>query len=278
MANSTSTAPTSTSDAAVASCTTAVPGKYGHVPTSACNSYYNFDPSFSAAVAVSVIFGLLTLAHFAEALIFKKRYAWVLIMGALWETLAFITGALGAHDQQNSGYATAHSLLFLLAPLWINAFVYMTFARMVYFFLPDKKVGVLYATGMSKWFVWADVLSFIIQAVGGTMTSPGSTSETIQTGLHIYMAGVGCQELFIFCFLGLMVAFHRKARRLDERPRPLEIGKELGPERERCNWKGLLYTLYAILAFISVGSRILFPTLCMDAHWLIRTSSESSTA
>lgn len=250
MATSTSSTATSTSDAFLASCTTAVPGKYGYVPVTACNSNYNYNPSFSAAVAVSVIFGILTVAHLVEAFIFKKKYAWVLIMGALWETVAFITGALGAHDQQNSGYATAHILLFLLAPLWVNAFIYMTFARMVHYFLPDKKVWIFKATGMSKWFVWADILSFIVQAAGGIMSSPGGSSGTVQTGLHIYTGGVALQELFILCFLGLMVVFHRKALQLLNSPIPLEndIGSEM-PKR----WKGLLYTLYVALAFISVS-------------------------
>lgn len=245
----TSNTPTSTADASMASCTTAVPGKYGYVPETACNSNYNFSPSFPAAVAVSVIFGILTATHLAEAIIFKKRYAWVLIMGALWETLAFITGALGAHDQQNAGYATAHTLLFLLAPLWVNAFVYMTFARMAHFFLPDGKVWVFRATGMSKWFVWADVLSFVVQAVGGVMTSPGGASGTVQTGLHIYTGGVAMQELFIFCFLGLMVVFHRKALHLDS------PGRSYSSEEWRMprGWKALLYTLYTVLIFISVS-------------------------
>ncbi len=46
-------------------------------------------------------------------------------MGALSEeTVAFILGVrLGCHDQQNSNYAIGHTLLFLLAPLWITAFV-----------------------------------------------------------------------------------------------------------------------------------------------------------
>lgn len=253
---STSSAPTSTSDASGPSCTTAVPGKYGHVPITACNSYYNFDPSFGAAVAVSVIFGVLTLAHLAEAVVFRKRYAWVLVMGALWETLAFVFGALGAHDQQSSGFATAHQLLFLLAPLWINAFVYMTFSRMVYCFLPDGRVWVFRATGMSKWFVWADILSFVVQAVGGIMTSPGGASnDIIQTGLHIYMAGIGCQEFFILCFLGLMIVFHRKALQFDARGYP-EAWET--PEERKRSWKGLLYALYTVLAFISVSIRRLF--------------------
>lgn len=243
------TAPTSTLDASFASCTTAVPDKYGHVPLTACNSNYNYDPSFSAAVAVAVIFGVMTTAHLAEAIIFRKSYAWVLIMGALWETLAFITGALGAHDQQNIGYAIAHTLLFLLAPLWVNGFIYMTFARMVHFYLPDKKVWIFKATGMSKWFVWADILSFIIQAVGGVMTSPGGSSGTVQTGLHIYTGGVAMQELFILCFLGLMVVFHRKALKLDECVQPEDLVDSKVPRR----WTSLLYTLYAVLAFISVS-------------------------
>lgn len=248
----TSSTPTSTSDVSFASCTTAVPGKYGYVPPTACNSYYNFDPSFSAAVAVAVIFGILTLLHLTEAIVFKKGYAWVLIMGALWETVAFITGALGAHDQQNGGYATAHQVLFLLAPLWINAFVYMTFARMVYYFLPEKRVWIFQATGMSKWFVWADVVSFIVQAAGAVMTSPGSSSDTIQNGLHVYMAGIGIQEAFILSFLGLMVVFHRNALRLDQLTQPLSFSGEF--ETSRRNWKGLLFALYTILTFISVSS------------------------
>lgn len=251
MATSTPITPTSTSVASSPSCTTAVPGKFGYVPESACNSNYNYDPSYSAAVAVAVIFGILTIAHIAEAIIFKKRYAWVLIMGALWETLAFIMGALGAHDQQNSGYATAHTLLFLLAPLWVNAFIYMTFARMVYYFLPNKKVWIFKATGMSKWFVWADILSFIVQATGGLMSSPGGSSGTIQVGLHIYTGGIAMQEFFILCFLGLMIVFHREARQLETY---MQVEPEnFSDSKVSKRWKGLLCNLYAVLAFISVS-------------------------
>jgi hypothetical protein len=62
-----------TSSAAGASCTTAVPNpKNGNVPVTACNAYYNFDPSFGAAVAAAVFFGLLTVGHIVRAAIHKK--------------------------------------------------------------------------------------------------------------------------------------------------------------------------------------------------------------
>src|ERR1700761_2992671 len=123
-------------------------------------------------------------------------------MGALWETIAFVTGALGAHNQQNTGYATAHQLFFLLAPLWINAFVYMTFARLVFYILPEKRV-VIKASSMAKYFVILDIFSFAIQGVGGVMASPGSSSSTVMNGVHVYMIGIGVQEFFILLFLGL---------------------------------------------------------------------------
>lgn len=55
-----------------ANCITAVPDKYGNVPITACNSYYNFNPQFAPAVAVATIFGVLTIAHLVLAIAFKK--------------------------------------------------------------------------------------------------------------------------------------------------------------------------------------------------------------
>jgi hypothetical protein len=67
-----SSTPIATSAAANATCTTAVPGRYGKVPPGSCNSIYNYDPQFAAAVAVAVIFGLLTLTHVVLAIVFRK--------------------------------------------------------------------------------------------------------------------------------------------------------------------------------------------------------------
>jgi hypothetical protein len=62
----------STTGQTTTSCTSAVPGKYGYVPPDACNSYYNYNPQFPAAVAVAILFGILTLAHITQAAIYRK--------------------------------------------------------------------------------------------------------------------------------------------------------------------------------------------------------------
>lgn len=180
-------------------------------------------------------------------------------MGALWEFISFATGAMGAHDQQNAGLATAHFILFFLAPLWINAFVYMTLARMVHFFVPTRSVGPFHGAAMSKYFVWADVVTFLVQAAGGSMASPDADPSTVDIGLKVYMVGIGVQQGCILAFTCLMVVFHRKMIALDaeggagyvgDRRTERVGGENPGPRRR--GWHTLLYALYGVLIAISV--------------------------
>jgi hypothetical protein len=53
-------------------CVTVVPGRHGHVPIDACNSYYNFEPSYGAAIFFTVAFATLTAVHIMQAGIHKK--------------------------------------------------------------------------------------------------------------------------------------------------------------------------------------------------------------
>lgn len=161
-------------------------------------------------------------------------------MGALWETLAFIIHSLGAKDQQQLGYAMAWQILFLLAPLWINAFVFMAFARMVLYWHPEGKIVGLKAAVIARWFVLADILSFIVQGVGGVMASPDANATVVRIGLNIYLAGMGLQQLFIVLFLGLMAAFQKRCTRP-------------GGADGKPSWRPLLFGLYGVLVCITVS-------------------------
>jgi hypothetical protein len=68
---SSTTSVTSTSSAS-ATCTTAAPGKYGHVPPDACNALYPYYPSFGAALVFAGLFCGVTAFHIFQAAKFKK--------------------------------------------------------------------------------------------------------------------------------------------------------------------------------------------------------------
>ncbi|KAF2830650.1 hypothetical protein CC86DRAFT_391517 [Ophiobolus disseminans] len=239
---------TSSTATSTPSCTSAIPDHNGYVPVEACNAQWAYNPSFAAAIALSVVFGLLTLAHLTLAIAFRKGFCWVIIMAATWETAAFIIRAMGSHAQQNQAYATASQILFLLAPLWINAFVYMTAGRLIYTFHPEKRVWRFKAISLGKWFVWLDIFSFAVQATGGMMLSPDNDAKTNDLGKKIYMSGVGVQEFFILVFLALIVKFHLDALRLERQGLLRTTTGKL--------WKWLTYALYAVLALITM--RIVF--------------------
>ncbi|KAI3573800.1 hypothetical protein IWW34DRAFT_823748 [Fusarium oxysporum f. sp. albedinis] len=170
-----------TTSTVTASCTTAVPGAYGYVPfdPSTCNFNYHFYPSFTGNLAFATIFGLSTLVHLIEAIAFKKKFCWVVIMGGAWETGAFIARTLGSRDQQEEQFAFwggfssfwHHSIPLLTVELGVNAFVYMTVARMVHFGFADKQIWNIKATKLTILFVWIDVVCFLVQAGGGGMLS-----------------------------------------------------------------------------------------------------------
>ncbi|KAK0732323.1 RTA1 like protein-domain-containing protein [Lasiosphaeris hirsuta] len=206
MLNSTSTT------AALPECTTAVPDSNGYVPPSACNANYGFYPSWEWNLAFAVFFGLTTLVHLVQLFAYRKWFCWVVVMGSLWELACFALRTVGAHDQQNSVYVIVSTLLFLLAPLWINAFVYMIVARLVYYLLPQERILGMSPRWLAKIFVAADIVSFLVQAAGGSMLANIEGGDIVITGQRVYMAGIGVQLFFVVVFGVVTVVFFRRLR------------------------------------------------------------------
>lgn len=120
----------------------------------------------------------------------------------------------------------------------------MVFARIVHFYSPTRKVWVFSPSILALIFVTLDILSFVIQLVGGGMAGPGASADSQKKGLDIYMGGIGMQEGFIVLFLGLVVKFHRdqlQAQRLGR----LTADKAVG-------WKWLTWALYGCLLAITI--------------------------
>jgi hypothetical protein len=143
-----------------------------------------YCPSFPAATAFTALFGTLCLAHLLQAIYYRKAFCWVICMASIWETVGFVFRLLGAQDPRNQTYAVGSNILILLAPLWINAFAYMVVGRMAYYWLPEKRLWKIKARTLTTWFVWLDVITFLVQATGGSMidqTDPG----TAQIGLDV---------------------------------------------------------------------------------------------
>ncbi|KAJ5744179.1 hypothetical protein N7533_009049 [Penicillium manginii] len=101
---------------------------------------WSFCPSVAAAYVFTVLLGLTTLFHIAQAILHRKVYCWVIAMSGAVQTLTYIFRVLSILNPASYGYYAAWFILILIAPLWTNAFVYMVMGRMVWNFSDDARV------------------------------------------------------------------------------------------------------------------------------------------
>lgn len=121
------------------------------------NNHWKYCPSWEAAILFAVLFSLTTAFHIFQAWHYRKSFCWVLIMGALWESISAITRVLSVQDPTSKPASQTSFVFLVLAPLWINAFDYMVLGRMIYFYLPDKQLAGIRGQRLAIYFVTADI-------------------------------------------------------------------------------------------------------------------------
>jgi hypothetical protein len=119
---------------------------------------WTYCASIPAAAIFAVLFGITTIVHIYQAHHYQKTFCSVLIMGAIWETAAYIIRPIAILKPTKQAWFDPQFLLILLAPLWINAFDYMVLGRMVYYFLDNKKLLGIKAERMAIFFVFLDIV------------------------------------------------------------------------------------------------------------------------
>lgn len=118
------------------------------------------------------------------------------------------------------------------------------FARIVNFFSPARKVWIFSPSTLTLIFVTLDIVSFVVQLIGGGMAGPGASPESQKKGLNLYMGGIGMQEGFIILFLGLVFKFHRDQLQA-ERCGRLALNKIAG-------WRWMTWALYTCMFTITI--------------------------
>ncbi len=177
-------------------------------------------------------------------------------MGSVWECCGYSFRTLSVTAQKETSWATTQSLFILLAPLWINAFVYMVLGRMVQFFLDDRRVYGVKAKHFTWIFVSLDILSFLVQATGGVMASGQNAPQSILNGLHIYMGGLGLQEFIILVFASMAFTFQKKLALQQQGNLEAGEGVAMTGFRSPYDARKLLWIVYIVLGLITF--RIIF--------------------
>ena len=131
---------------------------------------------------------------------------------------------------------------------------------MVYNFTTSAKISGFKAWRFGLYFVLLDIVAFAVQAVGAAIASGNNAPQSrimkgntalqkqylwrpfidFPLGLHVYMGGVGLQQFFILCFIGLAIRFQRQMKRD-------------APVSDQKRALRMLYILYTALTLITVS-------------------------
>ncbi|KAK4899667.1 hypothetical protein LTR27_002933 [Elasticomyces elasticus] len=187
------------------------------------DSAWDFCPNSGANWVFATLFGLTTIAHFVQMVLYRKIYSLVITISGILQTVAYIIRGLSIIDPTLGMYTI----------MWFSLMMNFT---------PTASVVKIKAWRFGLIFVSLDVVAFLMQTGGaGVAVSQHGPLQT--TGIDIYMGGIAFQQVCIFAFLFLAGKLHGDM-----------LQQPTCPERKSA--LQLIYTQYAVVALITV--RIIF--------------------
>ncbi|KAH7015902.1 RTA-like protein [Ilyonectria destructans] len=206
---------------------------------------YNYKPSSAAAMIFLLAFGLATLWHLYIILSRRAWYFIPLLFGCILETLGYVGRFLSSSDPTSITPFMIQSLCLLVAPALFAASIYMVFSRLI-LFLRASSLSPIKPTRMTKIFVAGDVISFLMQCMGGGLLSK---QKTFDTGKMIILIGLAAQIVFFGLFTLAAVVFHVRIIGRSSLSLPVEdSGKSFK------GWRGVMMVLYMSSGLVLVRS------------------------
>ncbi|KAM3074819.1 hypothetical protein ACMFMG_008232 [Clarireedia jacksonii] len=204
------------------------------------------SPSISTALAFTLIFGVLTIAHTGQAIYYSKPYTYPLLTSTLWAFLSFLLLTVSLSlPHSNVILSLLSSNLLLIVPLWLTTYLHLLLPHLSNYFLPTRSLLNLRAPVLRALSILFTLPIAVLQVLG-TMKGVEENAD----GWILYTLGVALQGLGIVIFIAMLGVLHREVRDL-ENAGVLGTGKE--------EWRGVVWAGYgnAGLVLIILLSRLI---------------------
>lgn len=172
------------------------------------DAQYGYIPSRPVAIIFIILFSLTTGAHFFQAIRPKSRtffMLWTVGLCGVLEVLGW-AGRLWAHyNPLGSVPFQIQIVSTIIGPTPLLAANFVIFGRII------RILGSPYSRLSSRWytiiFCSADVISLVVQAVGGAMASMAETLEDANRGGQIMLGGIAFQLAMIVIYSILAIEY-----------------------------------------------------------------------
>ncbi|EFW17415.1 hypothetical protein D8B26_000145 [Coccidioides posadasii str. Silveira] len=174
------------------------------------HDFYKYTPSKAAASVFIVLFLLTSTFHVFQL---AKPRVWFfipIVVGGVFEIVGYTARIVSSTEAplfKDTPYII-QTLFLLLAPALFAASVYMLLGRLIAALHADH-FAIVRRTWMTKIFVTGDILSFVVQGMGGGIMASGTPSN-LSLGQKIIIGGLVIQLLFFGFFIFASIIFHRR--------------------------------------------------------------------
>ncbi|KAF4843542.1 hypotheticall protein [Colletotrichum siamense] len=176
-----------------------------HPLTPGFSTNYGYVPSFAAGVALSVLFSIPLFYHTFQSIRLRATVSILLAIGALTELIGWASRAYAGKCPYNADAFMSQIVTLIIAPVFFASAIYVLLGKLIINLGPSSSLI------SPKWYIivfcTCDVLSLIIQAVGGAMASIADTDEDMSMGTQIMLGGIAVQLLTMTLFGGFLGDF-----------------------------------------------------------------------
>ncbi|KAI9369102.1 RTA1 like protein-domain-containing protein [Aspergillus egyptiacus] len=174
---------------------------------------YGYAPSLAAGIVFLVLFGLSMLAHTAQMVWKRTWWCAVFVVGNLSEVIGWAGRTWSAECPYNTNAFLMQITTLIIAPTFYTAGIYVLLGQFIRILGRDSSI---LSPKVYLWiFVTCDIVSLVIQAIGGGMASTEAEKENGNTdpGTNIMVAGIVFQMASITVFVLCAADFVRRTLR-----------------------------------------------------------------
>ncbi|KAJ4012578.1 phospholipid-translocating ATPase rsb1 [Fusarium irregulare] len=194
----------------MATCSVEQYGWYHYVPNLGANAFY---------LAVFAIFAIIQL-YLAIRYKVWGTFAGGLVLGCVVEAIGYAGRVMQARGDGifKKKYFVIQLVCLTIAPALISAPIYLSLGRVVKAY--GRQYSLMAPRTYAIIFICSDVVSLVLQAMGGGMAAVGKTQKKVDRGVYILVAGLAYQVLSLGVFMGLATHLWTRIRKGTENANP----------------------------------------------------------
>lgn len=223
-------------------------------------SIYGYFPSMGGNAFFCAMFFLLAPIQYFLGFRSKTWFYSIMVgTGCLTEGIGYVGRLLLHNNPYDSNGFEVQICCLIMAPAWLAAGVYVTLKHII------LATGPQYSWLQAKWYTWlfvtCDLISLILQAVGGATAATAGTNNTqLNTGSNTMLAGIVFQVATSLVF-GISAAHFFSTLRKNKAGLSTEASQLLRETKFR------LFLLGVSVAYVAILTRCAYRVAEMANGW-----------